>query len=245
MSGAAKKEQKQSAKLFASQLQGINQIGLSLNGISKTLDNIRRLQVKRLKALEKERIKNSFEARYTKNEKVKGSFAFSSGVLGRVAPDFFGGLMGFLGGLIKYLVLRPILEWLADKNNQQKIIGFMEGLKKILDFFTWLVSSSIVNIVDGLYDLLRDDATPWERLTGFLKAFGIIGAAFVGLAFLKNPRKTINAFRNVFTNFNNNLKKRHDKLKQTAGRSPTGTTGGGRKPVKTKPVKTKSCRQFS
>jgi|TARA_Y100000289_G_scaffold65930_1_gene80713 hypothetical protein len=236
MSGAAKKEQKQSAKLFASQLQGINQIGLSLNGISKTLDNIRRLQVKRLKALEKERIKNSFEARYTKNEKVKGSFAFSSGVLGRVAPDFFGGLMGFLGGLIKYLVLRPILEWLADKNNQQKIISFMEGLKKILDFFTWLVSSAIVNIVDGLYDLLRDDATPWERLTGFLKAFGIIGAAFVGLAFLKNPRKTIDAFRNVFTNFNNNLKKRHDKLKQTAGRSPTGTTGGGKKPVKTKPV---------
>ena len=244
MSGAAKKEQKQSAKLFASQLQGINQIGLSLNGISKTLDNIRRLQVKRLKALEKERIKNSFEARYTKNEKVKGSFAFSSGVLGRVAPDFFGGLMGFLGGLIKYLVLRPILEWLADKNNQQKIIGFMEGLKKILDFFTWLVSSSIVNIVDGLYDLLRDDATPWERLTGFLKAFGIIGAAFVGLAFLKNPRKTINAFRNVFTNFNNNLKKRHDKLKQTAGRSPTGTTGSGRKPVKTKPVRPNRAGNF-
>ena len=244
MSGAAKKEQKQSAKLFASQLQGINQIGLSLNGISKTLDNIRRLQVKRLKALEKERIKNSFEARYTKNEKVKGSFAFSSGVLGRVAPDFFGGLMGFLGGLIKYLVLRPILEWLADKNNQQKIIGFMEGLKKILDFFTWLVSSSIVNIVDGLYDLLRDDATPWERLTGFLKAFGIIGAAFVGLAFLKNPRKTINAFRNVFTNFNNNLKKRHDKLKQTAGRSPGGTTGGGRKPVKTKPVRPNRVGNF-
>ena len=58
MSGAAKKEQKQSAKLFASQLKGINQIGLSLNGISKTLDNIRRLQVKRLKVLlEKERIK--------------------------------------------------------------------------------------------------------------------------------------------------------------------------------------------
>lgn len=236
MSGAAKKEQKQSAKLFASQLQGINQIGLSLNGISKTLDNIRRLQVKRLKALEKERIKNSFEARYTKNEKVKGSFAFSSGVLGRVAPDFFGGLMGFLGGLIKYLVLRPILEWLADKNNQQKIINFMEGLKKILDFFTWLVSSAIVNIVDGLYDLLRDDATPWERLTGFLKAFGIIGAAFVGLAFLRNPKKTIDAFRNVFTNFNNNLKKRHEKLKQTAGRSPTGTTGSGKKPVKTKPI---------
>ena len=243
MTGAVKKEQKKSAKLFASQLQGINQIGLSLNGISKTLDNIRRLQVKRLKALEKERIRDSFEAKYTKNEKLKGSFAFSSGVLGRVAPDFFGGLMSFLGGLIKYLVLRPILEWLADENNQQKIINFMEGLKKVLDFFTWLVSSAIVNIVDGLYDLLRDDATPWERLTGFLKAFGIIGAAFVGLSFLKNPRKTIEAFRNVFTNFNKNLTDRHNKLKQrAAGGGPKGTTGSGKKPVKvnpkTKPVRT-------
>ena len=237
MTGAVKKEQKKSAKLFASQLQGINQIGLSLNGISKTLDNIRRLQVKRLKALEKERIKDSFEARYTKNEKVKGSFAFSSGVLGRLAPDFFGGLMSFLGGLIKYLVLRPILEWLADENNQQKIISFMEGLKKVLDFFTWLISSAIVNIIEGLYELLRDDATPWERLTGFLKAFGIIGAAFVGLSFLKNPRKTIEAFRNVFKNFNNNLTDRHNRLKQkvAAGNNPKGTTGGGKKPVKVNP----------
>ena len=244
MSAAARGEQKKQSKVFATQLQAINNIGLSLNGISKTLDSIRALKLKRLKAEEKRRLKDSFEARYTETQKLKGSFKFSSGVLGRVAPDFFGGLLGFLGGLFKYLVLKPILEWLADDKNQQKVISILEGIKKVVDFFSWLVKSAVVTFIDGMYDLLRDDATPWERLTGFLKAFGVIGAAFLGMNFLLRPGKTLTAFRNVFTNFNNNLQKRHNKLKTAAGRGgPAGTTGGGKKPVKTKPVpKTKPNR---
>ena len=249
MSGVAKGEQKKQVKIFATQLQAINNIGLSLNGISKTLDSIRSLKLKRLKAEEKARLKDSFEARYTETQKIKGSFKFSSGVLGRVAPDFFGGLLGFLGGLFKYLVLKPILEWLADPENQEKVISILEGIKKVVDFFSWLIKSAVVTFIDGMYDLLRDDATPWERLTGFLKAFGVIGAAFLGMNFLLRPGKTLAAFRNVFTNFNDNLKKRHNKLKNTAGRGgPGGTTGGGKKPVKvkpkTKPVKTNRLGNF-
>ena len=237
MSAAARGEQKKQSKVFATQLQAINNIGLSLNGISKTLDSIRALKLKRLKAEEKRRLKDSFQARYTETQKLKGSFKFSSGVLGRVAPDFFGGLLGFLGGLFKYLVLKPILEWLADDKNQQKVISILEGLKKVVDFFSWLVKSAVVTFIDGMYDLLRDDATPWERLTGFLKAFGVIGAAFLGMNFLLRPGKTLAAFKNVFTNFNKNLETRHKKLKTAAGKSgPVGTTGGGKKPVKTKPV---------
>ena len=242
MSGVAKGEQKKQVKIFATQLRAINNIGLSLNGISKTLDSIRSLKLKRLKAEEKARLKDSFEARYTETQKIKGSFKFSSGVLGRVAPDFFGGLLGFLGGLFKYLVLKPILEWLADPENQEKVISILEGIKKVVDFFSWLIKSAVVTFIDGMYDLLRDDATPWERLTGFLKAFGVIGAAFLGMNFLLRPGKTLAAFRNVFTNFNDNLKKRHNKLKNTAGKGgPAGTTGGGKKPVKVKP-KTKPVK---
>ena len=243
MSAAARGEQKKQSKVFATQLQAINNIGLSLNGISKTLDSIRALKLKRLKAEEKRRLKDSFQARYTETQKLKGSFKFSSGVLGRVAPDFFGGLLGFLGGLFKYLVLKPILEWLADEKNQAKVISILEGLKKVVDFFSWLVKSAVVTFIDGMYDLLKDDATPWERLTGFLKAFGVIGAAFLGMNFLLRPGKTIAAFKNVFTNFNKNLETRHKKLKTAAGKGgPVGTTGGGKKPVKTKPVPKKTPR---
>ena len=39
---------KKQSKVFATQLQAINNIGLSLNGISKTLDSIRALKLKRL-----------------------------------------------------------------------------------------------------------------------------------------------------------------------------------------------------
>lgn len=170
MSSAAKSQQKQEAKVYAAQLEGINRIGLSLNGISKTLHNIKQLQLKRLKLEQKARLKDSFTARYTKNQKLKGGFSFSSGVPGRKAPDLFGGLLGFLGGLLKYFVLKPVLEWLANPENQEKVRNILEGVKKIVDFFAWLVKSAVVTFIDGLYDLLRDDATPWQRLTGFLKA---------------------------------------------------------------------------
>ena len=54
MSAAAKNQQKKEAKVYAAQLEGINRIGLSLNGISKTLHSIRQLQLKRLKQSKRE-----------------------------------------------------------------------------------------------------------------------------------------------------------------------------------------------
>ena len=135
MDAAAKNQQKKErSEVFATQLDAINRIGLSLNGISKTLDSIEQLKVKRLKSRGKRKTKESFVAKYTKTEKLKGSFSFSSGVFGRVAPQFFKGLLGFLGGLLKYLVLKPILEWLADEKNQNKVISILEGIKKVVDF---------------------------------------------------------------------------------------------------------------
>ena len=228
MSSAAKSQQKQEAKVYAAQLEGINRIGLSLNGISKTLHNIKQLQLKRLKTEQKARLKDSFTARYTKSEKLKGGFSFTSGVLGRKAPDLFGGLLGFLGGLLKYFVLKPVLEWLANPENQQKVKNILEGVKKIVDFFAWLVKSAVVTFIDGLYDLLRDDATPWQRMTGFLKAFAIIGAAFIGLKFLSSPGKTLKAFRTTLTNFNKGLTSRKKRLEQARNRR--GLRGGRRGP---------------
>ena len=228
MSSAAKSQQKQEAKVYAAQLEGINRIGLSLNGISKTLNNIKQLQLKRLKLEQKARLKDAFTARYTKNQKLKGGFSFSSGVLGRKAPDLFGGLLGFLGGLLKYFVLKPVLEWLANPENQEKVRNILEGVKKIVDFFAWLVKSAVVTFIDGLYDLLRDDATPWQRLTGFLKAFAVIGAAFIGLKFLSSPGKTLKAFKTTLTNFDKGLRSRKKRLEQA--RRNRGVRGGRRGP---------------
>ena len=36
-----------------------------------------------------------------------------------------------------------------DKN-QQKVISILEGLKKVVDFFSWLVKSAVVTFIDGI-----------------------------------------------------------------------------------------------
>ena len=231
LSGAAATSAKKEAKFVALEIQSLNQIGKSLNGIAKTLDSIRQIELRKLKAERRKLREASFTPRYLKSEKLTGSIP-SANFLFRGAPKFWEALLGFFGGLIKYLVLKPVLEWLADEKNQKAIVDTLKGLKAIFEFLSSLVTGAIGETVDGLYNLLKDDATPWERLTGFLKAFSIIGGAFVALKFLKNPKKTIDAFRNVLKNFNAGLTKRRDALKKGArprsrSRIPVRKRSGG------------------
>ena len=50
LSGAAATSAKKEAKFVALEIQSLNQIGKSLNGIAKTLDSIRQIELRKLKA---------------------------------------------------------------------------------------------------------------------------------------------------------------------------------------------------
>ena len=220
-SAAAGAADKTSANYQMKTIQAFNNLGGVLNSIGGVVADIKKIELKRLQD-EKKRIK-TFDPKYTKVEKPKFA-SFVNDFIGRNAPNFLEGLLKVFTGFIKLAVIKPALEWLADKNNQQKIKNTIETIFKFLKFVTTFISKRLSGLMDGLYDLLRDDATWWERLTGFAKSFIHLGALFVGLRWLTNPVKLIKDVRGVLTIFYRSLT-RFSKGLRTRGRFPGGWKG--------------------
>ena len=51
------------------------------------------------------------------------------------------------------------MKWLADPANQDKVVNILTGISKIIKFIFRLTEFGVTNTIDGLYDLLREDAT--------------------------------------------------------------------------------------
>ena len=218
---AAGAADKASASYQMKSIEAYNNLGACINSIGGVVADIKKIELKRLQD-EKKRIKQ-FDPKYTKVEKPKFA-SFVNDFIGRNAPNFLEGLLKVFTGFIKLAIIKPALEWLADKNNQQKIKNTIETIFKFLKFVTTFISKRLTGLMDGLYDLLRDDATWWERLTGFARSFVNLGAIFVGIRWLTNPVKLIKDVRFVLTTFYRSLT-RFSKGLKTRGRFPGGWKG--------------------
>ena len=95
---------------------------------------------------------------------------------------------------------------MANPKNQDKVITILETLHKVFKFISGWAKFSINNTVDGLYDLLKDEATIQERIGGLFQAMAGLGAAFLGISILKNPLYTVAAFKSVLVSFATGLK---------------------------------------
>ena len=102
------------------------------------------------------RTKDSFTAKYTTAKGLKAD-GYRGAFRGLKAGSFWKGLLGILGGLLKFLIIKPVLEYLADPKNQQRIKDTLETFKKV---FVWIYNFTrgrIVGIVDGLYDFFNEE----------------------------------------------------------------------------------------
>ena len=185
--------------------KAINNLGSTVNSLGNVLISIKTIQLARLN--EQVDQKKKFKPEYTK-PKTK-QFKFLTKLSEGKVPSFLEGIMKLLGAALKWFILLPTLKWLADERNQEKVVNIVSGLAKMIKFIFNLTEWGVTNTIDGLYDLLREDATWWERLKGFAKAFVGLGALFLGFRWLNPLRigRTIGDFKNVLLFFNNNLKR--------------------------------------
>ena len=100
----------------------------------------------------------------------------------------------------------------SKDENQDKVVSGLKILAKVFKFIADVAKFSFVNTVEGLYDLLRDDANWQERIGGFVQALAGLGTGFLAISILTNPAGTIKQFANVLTMFNAGLKKAALKL---------------------------------
>ena len=220
-SGSADGETKALAVATNNNTEAINNIGNVLNGFIKGIDNLNKIEFENLK--EQKKNKTKFKAEYNTRKKGKGVLSFLGGIAKGVG-SFWDGILKLLGGLFKFFVIVPALKWLGDPKNQKKVVNILEGIAKVAKFiFDW-AKFGVVNTIEGLYALLSDDTSWWDKLIGFGKAFVGLGAIFLGLRWLKNPFRIITDVFNVLNSFRKNLLRSKSMLRRRRG----GGIGGGR-----------------
>ena len=190
-------------KVIRSNTQAINGIGAVTNSIAKTLIGIRDTTANLLK-IDKEKLRReSFVPKFTKRKPIK-SIAFDNLFKGKI-PSFWEALGQLASALIKFFLVLPALKWLANPENQDKVVSGLKTLAKVFKFIADVSKFAFVNTIEGLYDLLRDDATWMERIGGFVQAMTGLGTAFLALSFLTNPLGLIATFKSVLIFFHKGL----------------------------------------
>ena len=168
--------------------KAINGIGETLNGITKVLDDLKKVQLAALTAEQRKNV--SFKAQYTTPQASKQQASLVTDAVSK-SGSFFDGILKALGGLFKSAIVIPALQWLADPKNQETIQTALKIVKTVAQFiFDW-AKFGITNTIDGLYNLLKDDATWWERILGLGQAIAGVGAIVLGLRYLFRPKKLI------------------------------------------------------
>ena len=180
----------------------INNLGATVNSIAVIVKDFKKIQLEKL-VLSRKSLKD-FEASYTKTQKRKPFSGFSPAALVK-KKNWLEGLFNMLGGLIKAAILIPALKWLSDPANRDKIANMIEALSKLATFIFKVSKFGVVNTIEGLYDLLSDSTTPWEKIGGLVQGLTGLGTLLLGLRWLSNPTRIITDFGNVLIFLHNNL----------------------------------------
>ena len=181
---------------FASTLSAINSLGATVNSIGVALKR----QQAATQAAHAEAARN---AQLNRDRNLEGKIEAPKenigqkigGVIAAASPTF----MDWLGKLLKSMLMYGVLDWLSDPKNRESIERTFKRLKSffegIVAFFT-RVSDFITTNWEKAFG---KDKTFQERMEGALKLIGAGAAVLVGLAFLKNPIKTITTFGKMLT----------------------------------------------
>jgi len=179
----------------------VNNLGGTVNSIAGILKSLKDTQLAQLNRELSQQKK--FDAQFTKVKKQKKK----TGSVGEMfkTPSFLEGLMKMLGGLLKIAIIIPALQWLGDPANREKVKNIIQAISKLVTFIFDVAKFGVVNTIEGLYTLLSDDSSPWERIGGLVKGLTGLGTLLLGLRWLSNPTRIITDFGNVLIFFRNNL----------------------------------------
>tara|TARA_B100000575_G_scaffold277142_1_gene263198 strand:+ start:279 stop:2894 length:2616 start_codon:yes stop_codon:yes gene_type:complete len=193
---------KMELKPIISNTVAINNLGATVNSIAVIVNDFKKIQLEKL-VLSRKSLKD-FEANYTKTQKKKSFAGFSPAALVK-KPSWLEGLFKMLSGLIKAAIVIPALKWLSDPKNRDKVARMIEALSKLATFIFKVAEFGVVNTIEGLYTLLSDQSSPWEKIGGLVRGLTGLGTLLLGMRWLSNPTRIITDFGNVLIFLHNNL----------------------------------------
>ena len=203
-SGAsAKTESVQLAKSINNNTQAINNLGATVNSLASILKDLKKVSIVHYELEEKN--KKKFKAEYNKPKKGGSGFTGFLSSLASEGGGFFEGLMKILGAAFKAAIVMPALRWISDPRNRKKLENIIGGIAKVLKFIAGWAAFGVTNTIEGLYTLLSDESSPWEKVGGLVRGLTGLGSILLGLRWLRNPTRLVTDFGNVLIFLYNNL----------------------------------------
>ena len=168
-------------KTLNANTQAINNLGATVNSFAKVIADIKKINILELESEKRKRkhLKQNIPKR-------KGSGFAADYRTCQGNGSFFEGLMNMLGALLKAAIIIPALKWIGDPANREKVKNIIEGLSKIAKFIFDVAKFGVVNTIEGLYTLLSDESSPWEKLGGLVRGLVGLGTLIVGIRWLSN-----------------------------------------------------------
>ena len=183
------------AKSINVQTQALNNMGRTINGIASTVVALKNIALHQLNE-DLKASKQKFKPKYTKQ---KGN-PFKSLMLKVKAykvKGFLESMLSFIGSLLKIFIIRPILKWLADPANKEKLKNILEKTWKVLKGITEFLSGQFVHAMNELHDVLSGETSVWKKITSFTKLWIKFAVGFMAIKFLRNPVKLLRSVANV------------------------------------------------
>ena len=199
-------------RAMVSNVAAVNNLGRTVNSIGAVVVDIKKINLNRLEQEKKNRVK--FKPNFTTPKKKQGMFAWLGKLKKGKIPGFIESLLNMLAGLLKLFVILPIMKWIANPDNKEKILKGVEVMGKMLKILASIAKFGTNNMFNGLYNMLADESSWWDRLVGFgqfLVGFGTLALAFRWLNPL-NILTTVKELRMVVTLFGTAIKAAYVKL---------------------------------
>ena len=159
----------------------MNGIGGTLNGIARLLEDYTKLAASNFLKEQK----NKTAARRVQNdEKKPGKKLGGAGVVGAfgsVVAGAFAGFLSLFSGLLKFFIVLPLLNWISNPANKEKLAKIIEGIIGVAKFLADLVGGAVMVTLELIAGFTK--LPFWKEILKFGLFLAALGTSF--LAFKK------------------------------------------------------------
>lgn len=210
--------------------QGLNNLGSTVNGIARVLDEYVQLSAKNFIAQQK---LTKAKSKPKEDPGKKGrKLSFTSGVVGsfgKIVAEGAGGILGLFGSLFKLFIVLPVLDWMRKEENQKKLQSIVGALAEIGKFLYKIVSGTVyvtLELIAGFTKLPF-----WKEILKFGLFMAALGTSFLAFRKLfggKAVKFVVKQVFSLFKGFFKALLKFSAKLTKFIARSSKRLLRGGK-----------------
>ena len=210
-------------------IRATNNQGSTINSIANVLKDFVETQRRVFESMTSD-VDTGFTAQFTKPQVDDEEEVIEVEELeGPKMPSFLEGIFNLFKDFMVLALAQPIMKWLSDPQNTEKIKKTVEVLGKFFMGVADFLGDRIVGLIDNLYGFFDPSKNWWEKLGNLLGGLADFAGLFIAIRWLTNPLKILDDLGAVFKLLIKTLTGSKKKLKNSLKRAGVAglLVGGG------------------